>query len=347
MQRVALLIVAIMLPLTAAAVEVTLREQTMLTGSVVRLGDIAELSGADAAIAAELATVALQPAPAAGSRQFLGVAQIRDLLAASGVDVSELQFRGAAAVSIAAPNIEVAETADDSTPRDDASSGPTRPDREATAAHVAAVITRYLQEKTGHDLWEVKVDAEPEVLETFWQYGPQLAVSGGRAPWAGRQQFELRGAGAKQSVRAYAKVQKLELAVFAAEAIEAGDLIRAAEVTVRPFAGVMPSQAARSLDQIVGKEAIQPIRADAMLLTGNVRSPLLVRRGERVAIRARAAGVIVRTYATAQQNGCLGDLIQVQALEGKDRYAARVSGLRELDVFAGAMSAHDVTAANR
>lgn len=347
MQRIVLLVAALMLPLTAAAVEVTLREQATLAGSVVRLGDVAEFSGTDAALAEELAAVTLQPAPAAGTRQYLAVPQIRDLLAASGFDVSNLQFRGAAAVSISAPPADVAELADDSARQVESSAGPTRPDREATAAHIAAMITRYIQEKTDHDLWDVKVDAEPEVLDAYWQHGPQLAVSGGRAPWTGRQQFELRAAGSKQSVRAYVKVQRLELAVFASQAIEAGDLIRAADVTVRPFAGVIPAQAARSLEQVVGKEAVQPIRAGAMLLTGNVRAPLLVRRGERVAIKARAAGIVVRTYATAQQNGCLGDLIQVQALEGKDRYAARVSGLRELEVFAAGMSAHDVAAANR
>jgi hypothetical protein len=100
MQRLFVFFIAATMPLTAAAVEITLREQATLTGSVVRLGDVAELSGIDAALAGELATVTLQPAPAAGIRQYLGVAQIRDLLAASGFDVSDLQFRGAASVSI-------------------------------------------------------------------------------------------------------------------------------------------------------------------------------------------------------------------------------------------------------
>ena len=84
-----------------------------------------------------------------------------------------------------------------------------------------------------------------------------------------------------------------------------------------------------------------------MLLTSQVRAPLLVRRGERVSVRARAAGIVVRTYATAQQDGSLGDLVQVQALEGKERYAARVSGVRELEVFAAGASAGEVAAAAR
>ena len=66
-----------------------------------------------------------------------------------------------------------------------------------------------------------------------------------------------------------------------------------------------------------------------------------------MSVRARAAGVVVRTYATARQDGSMGDLISVQSLETKGRFAARVSGLRELEVFAGGTSAVEVAAAVR
>ena len=67
--------------------------------------------------------------------------------------------------------------------------------------------------------------------------------------------------------------------------------------------------------------ARKPCRAfgPAPLVHANqVRSPLLVRRGERVSVRARAAGVAVRTYAMAQQDGSLGDLVQVQASKARN-----------------------------
>jgi flagella basal body P-ring formation protein FlgA len=118
-------------------------------------------------------------------------------------------------------------------------------------------------------------------------------------------------------------------------------------VALRPYSGSLPAQAVTSLDGVIGKEAKQPIRAGGILLANQVRAPLLVRRGERVSVHARAAGVTARTFAVAQQDGSLGDLISVQALEGKDRYSARVAGLRELEVLAVGASANDVATRRR
>ncbi len=342
MRLLLVLLIASALPLTAQGVEVSLRTEATLSESVVRLGDVADLSAAEPAEIEELAAVTLMPAPAAGSRQFLAAPQLRDLLMASGVDASRLTFSGADAVAIGSPATIVAKPGDDSGP---AISTP--PDAETAMGHVQTAIVRYLTEITGHELWNVAVDAEAAVAEMYWQQGPQLTVSGGRDPWIGRQQFLVGGARAARGVRVYCKVEKLEMIAFAVRAIPAGDLIRAADVAMRPFAGVVPAQAVRSLDEVIGKEATQQIRADGMLLTRNVRAPILVRRGERVAIKARAAGIVVRTFATAQQNGCLGDLMPVQAVEGKASYMARVSGLRELEVFAGGASAEEVAAAAR
>jgi flagella basal body P-ring formation protein FlgA len=159
--------------------------------------------------------------------------------------------------------------------------------------------------------------------------------------------FEIQGGQAPRAVRAYARVQKLEMTVFASRAIAVGSFIGASDVVLRPAPSPLPAYAARSIDQVVGKEAVRPVRDGAIVLTANVKAPLMVRQGERVSIKARAAGIVVRTYATAQQNGCVGDLVQVQAIDGKERYAARVSGLRELEVFAAGAPASDVAGTTR
>jgi flagella basal body P-ring formation protein FlgA len=349
MTRIVAIIVALAIPLSAAGVEVKLREQVALTASVVRLGDVAEVSAEDAARTDELAAIMLFPAPAPGTSHYLGAAQLRDILAANGVDLADLKFSGAAASSLSSPAVNAAPAgAEGATaspePALDAAS---KPDREAVVAHVTAAIVRYLQEKTGHDLWDVKVDADADVLDMYWQYGPALTVAGGREPWTGRMHFEIRGATSPKAVRAYARVQRLEMTVVAGRGIAVGDLIRATDVVQRPAPAPLPANAARSLEHVVGKEAVRVVREGAILLTANLKAPLLVRQGERVSIKARAAGIVVRTYATAQQNGCMGDLVQVQAIDGKERYAARVSGLRELELFAAGTTASDVAAATR
>ncbi|HMP05960.1 MAG TPA: flagellar basal body P-ring formation chaperone FlgA, partial [Lacipirellulaceae bacterium] len=305
-------LISVCLALLAAAgvaAELTLREQAVPTGSIVRLGDIAEITATDEREAAELAAIALAPAPAAGTRQHLSVAQLRDLLAANGVDLRTVQIRGAAAIVVEmAAEPLVAEPSTVPAPQ---------LDQAAVIGHIEAALAQHLTASTGHDLWDIELVPDPKLLQLYWRHGPQLQVAGGKAPWAGRQYFTISAPGRPEGITAFAKIQRLEMAVVAVRAIAAGDLIRPTDVELRPLGGALPAKAARAADDVVGKEAAQAIREGSVVLVNQTRAPLLVRRGERVAVRARAAGIIVRTYGTAQQNGCLGDLVAVQHLDGK------------------------------
>ena len=135
---------------------------------------------------------------------------------------------------------------------------------------------------------------------------------------------------------------RVEIVAFATSPIEAGSLIRRSDVEMRPFAGVVSSQSVTSIDAAVGMEARRPIRADAMLSASNLRKPRLVNRGETVSVFARVGGVTVRKLAIAKQDGGLGDLVQVESGPNRERYAARVSGHRELEVYAIGNDARDL-----
>src|ERR1700704_6715801 len=85
-----------------AAVDIKLRERVAPHGSVVRLGDVAEIATADRQQARQLASLPLMPAPAPGTERFLRTREIQDMLSAQGVDIGSLRFVGAAQVVIAA-----------------------------------------------------------------------------------------------------------------------------------------------------------------------------------------------------------------------------------------------------
>jgi flagella basal body P-ring formation protein FlgA len=116
-------------------------------------------------------------------------------------------------------------------------------------------------------------------------------------------------------------------------------------VELRLHTGALPKQAIFDLEALVDKEAVQGIRGESLVLSNQVRLPLLVRRGDRVSVRVKAHGVSVRTFAVAQQDGSLGDLISVQSAENKEKYTAVVSGLRELEIMAAGATAADLAAA--
>jgi flagella basal body P-ring formation protein FlgA len=337
MQRSLLFLITVFgLATSVDAADVVLREHAAPKGPLVRLGDVATVKSEDGLAADHLATTPLMPAPPSGTSQFLRMAELRDMLVARGIDVRSLRFSGADTVTVGAPagNFDVS---------DHTEIPPQSTDE--TAARLTSSIVEYLRSQTGHDLWNVRVDADDDVVSAYQQAGRHAVVSGGKAPWSGRQRFIISGDPGTPSATAYARVERLDMAAFALRAIERGELIRRTDVELRPFAGALPKQAVLSLDSLVGKEAVQSIRGDSLVMANQVRSPLLVQRGDRVSIRVRAAGVSIRTYALAQQDGSLGELVTVQSVESKERYTAIVSGLRELEIMAAGSSAVDVAAA--
>ena len=85
-----------------AATEVTLREKVATAASVVRLGDISDITDVNRERARRLEATPLIPAPAPGAQRFLRQREIQDLLAARGVDVRDLRIKGAEQVTISA-----------------------------------------------------------------------------------------------------------------------------------------------------------------------------------------------------------------------------------------------------
>ena len=88
-----------------------------------------------------------------------------------------------------------------------------------------------------------------------------------------------------------------------------------------------------SVDAIAGLETTRTIQAGAVVLSDDVRSPLLVKRGEEITVIARGGGIQVRAIARARQDGARGERIAVESLETKERSDAVIIGQREAIVF--------------
>jgi len=321
-----------------AAVELVLRDRCVPRGAIVRLGDVADLVAIDADARKESLELPLTPSPAPGTQQRLSAAQLRDLLAASGVDAASWRLAGAPAVVIEAPSRSI-EPAPAPAPR--------QITREAAHEQILAEVRQFLRGQTGHELWTVELEPNSTLIEAFCSAAVRPSITGGKAPWTGRQRFEFHWPDEPAGLGATVRVDRLEMAACAVRTIERGDFVRATDVVLRPVGGGVPPRAVATLEAAIGKEALQTIRTDSVVLSNQLRTPLVVRRGERVTVKAKAAGVVVRTYGTAREDGSLGDLIMVEALEGREKYAARVSGVRELEVFAAGAVAGEIAVTSR
>ncbi len=322
----------------AFGADVVLREQATTVGPIVRLGDVADISAASSSMLKRLSTTPLVPTPARGTTQFLQRSQVRDLLAARGIDILHLRFGGAKVVEIgkvsARPEVEPQTT-------------PFALSNQEIENLLQEAIEQYLLNETGHDRWRITVKLNNAIFRNASSLGPNLMVRGGRAPWTGRQQFRVSGMPSDKIVDVQATVVKIQSVLFATRVIKKGDLIRATDVEIRQHEGRVPNLALGSLAQVVGMEAKRTISANAILQENHVRAPLQVQRGETVTVVARTGGVLVRTFAIARQDGAMGDLVQIETLDSKERFAARVSGRQRLEVLAAGTQAVDYATLGR
>ena len=319
---------------SASGANVALRAKSHHQGSMIRLGDIADISAASTSELNDLGTTVILPAPAPGRQHFLRRAQVRDLLAARGVDLGAIYFSGAEVVEVGiAASKEQLGTSDERL-----ASQPTADEIESS---LHASIKQYLSRESRHSRWNVATEIDSAALRRLAQLGFELNVSGGRKPWVGRQYFSITGDQSAQTVTIAANVTKIQPVVALLRTVQRGELIRVSDLEIRQHEGALPNAAVSSLAEAVGMEAKRTIKADTILLESFLSSPLLVERGETVTVFARTAGITVRTFAVARQNGAHGELVQVESLDDKQRFTARVSGRRQLEVLATGATAGD------
>jgi flagella basal body P-ring formation protein FlgA len=317
----ALTLTVVVVPVQGA--NIVLREKANPSGTVVFLGDIADIAAANEAEMHNLATTPLMPAPAPGVQEFLHFAKVLELLESRGVDMTGLMLTGARTVAIgkSAP-AEVPVVA-----------APIRP-QSATECEQAVreAVVAHLCEVTRHRDWEVSLSLGTAELRDLGKLGPVLTAGAGKSPWTGAQKFRITGNESAEPVFVVAKVARMNSVVVASRRIEQGSLIGAADVELQAEANV-PTTAIHAVELVIGKEATRAIEAGTILQASQTRSPLLVQRGEMVKVSARTGGITVSTFAVVQQNGAMGDLVQVQTLDKKQRFAARVAGWKQLEVL--------------
>jgi len=312
--------------------ELQVRARCQARGSIVSVGDVAEVFAADAAEQEKLAQTELFPAPPPGQQRVLRTRELQDLLCSRGVGSAELRLSGASQVIVSGPG-EPARAAE---PRPVAASTMKRAERVVSEA-----IVRFLEAQVSADeTWQVDVrlnDAQARLVPID---GKKIVVRGGQPPWTGTQQFEVTAddAAGAGSFAVPAAVERLPPVVVAAKAVGRGDTLRGTDLKLqRAEAGADRAGAFHAIEDVVGTEAAQAIPAGTVLQASLVRSPIMVRRGEVVTVYSRAAGIRIRVTARAREDAALGELVTVESLSDRKTYTARVCGIQEAEVYARAM----------
>jgi flagella basal body P-ring formation protein FlgA len=347
---------------SAAAIQVKLRERIVPKASVVRLGDVAEITAADRQQARQLAAVPLMPAPAPGTEQFLRKREVADMLAANGIELGDIHWSGAEQVAVAAATGVQTAAIQETTEGDagapvnrraeilaGANAAPATPQLDAAQAGelkimLGRILGDFVKAKSGKtETGRIEFKVTERQLAQLAEAMSLPVCGGGSEPWTGRQKFTLSFATVNGTVQmpVYADVAEVPMPVVVAiRPVARGNVITGADVEVRMIDSIARTAGQRatfdSVENIIGMEARKPLQADEVVLADQVQSPVLVKRGELITVGSQSGGIRVRTSARAAQDGAKGDLIAVESLESKQKYDARVVGLREVAVFAPA-----------
>jgi flagella basal body P-ring formation protein FlgA len=296
---------------------------------LVRLGDVAEIHTNDPAEAARLKAVELFPAPPVGGKSFIRAREVQDLLALRGVDHSQHRLTGSSQIEI----------------RNGAKSAvPLLPGvgRRATD-RVEAAIAACLRAQVGKESeWELEVHLDDEQVRILATTNDSISASGGHSPWIGEQEFNIAvpGSSGEQVITVIAKVTSVPLVVVAKRAMVPGDIVQRTDVKLGRAKTSDRDLPFHALDEVVGKETKRALVEGQAIEQDDLRSPILVRRGDAVHVYARSAGIQVHVQARAQEDGSRGDLIVVESINlNRERFMARVSGIHEVEVFAQAADA--------
>ncbi len=318
----------------ASSAEIQLRRECHASSHVVRLGDVADIYTTDAQEKNRLASVELFVAPAERTSRRVTARDIQDALALRGVAMGKHRFSGAATVKVHAR-------------MSGRSARGVRLSSSVVATSrrkVSDAIVAYLQQTVeASDPWQVDVELPADQTQLIATSSGRLQVSGGTRPWVGRQRFIVRIGAVDLPITV--QVTLPPMTVVAVRAIGRGEVIRASDVALK---SLKPRHSAlavlHDLKDVIGKEAIRPIAAGQVVPDRNIRSPLLVRRGDIVTVYVYSGGVRVRTTARARQQGSLGETVEVESLvkREKRRYLARVASTQTVEVFAKSMSVRPV-----
>ena len=326
---------------TVQAAELRLRVQCTATGAVVQLGDVAEIFSADHGQAQRLAAIELFAAPLPPQQRFLRLRELQDLLLLRGVNLAEHTFSGSSQVTVqgraAVARVE-------------------RPPQDLTPTAVRKIqqrlceaVVQYLKQHAAADqAWIVEAELSEEEARLVADAGRSLTITGGKAPWTGAQRFVISVASPKgpEQFALDAQVSLPAMAVVTARALSRGGVIRAGDVELVAVGGDQGDGDFHTLAEVMGKEATRAIQAGKALTHDLIHAPFLVRRGEVVTVYARAAGIRIRTMARARDDGGDGELVAVESLTDRSTFFARVSGIREVEVYARAPRA-EVSEANQ
>jgi flagella basal body P-ring formation protein FlgA len=300
--RLAILAVVAIVTTSAGAQTPSLRPTVLVSGDLVRIGDLVS------DVASERAEIAVFRAPDLGQTGSVRVADVIEALRRHDVGVDA---EGLTELSV------------------------TRASRMIGANEIKHRVAEIAAERLRiSDTANVAVtfDAPVPTLHLDpMESGPLKPVRMTFDPRGGRFDMVLRS-GTSQ-IRITGSAQETHEAVVVARAMARGDVLRDSDITIerRPKSEVQ-ADAVRDLSAAVGMALQQTLRPGQVIRSTDLTRPQLVKRSETVMIVYEVPGIVLTARGKAEESGSLGDTVNVLNVQSKRVIQGVVTGAGQITV---------------
>ncbi|WP_442482097.1 flagellar basal body P-ring formation chaperone FlgA [Aeoliella sp. SH292] len=355
----ATLSLAVLLCSTAVAADIVLREKVTPVKSVIVLGDIADVQGVSEAEAQRLSLTPLWVAPPVGEKRFVSRQQVRDVLVSRGYSASDLSVQGSPRVTIGwdpTPKTAIQSVEATEAPSAIASNsmgfrvpstamttgtkstgvrkaGLTEAERQRQTEAARDAILRHLEnESRKFGLIEIDFTLIGRFADLVAERTSDITAFGGKSPWTGRQTVTLAFETEKGPVEVPLSVEVFDRTpvLVAKRSLIRGQLITAADVAIEtPSRDARPSTnqvRIHSLEDALGREAARNVREGEIVTNDMCVAPQVISRNEIVEVVSASGGIVIRRQCKSTGDARLGDVVEVELLDSKQRLVARVMG---------------------
>ena len=315
---------------TSASVSNTIRlhDQATVEHKLVRLGDVAELTGTEALAMADIVLTTIE----SGQRRVtLTLDQVQQTLDQHGAHWGKVTLRGYATCVVY-----------ETTPKPEpitAAVSPvvTNPHKEVdlhTAVTLRERVVELIEQLSGVDEDQLRMTFNPKdekrLTQSAWQdhyeIQPLSASTLGRIPFVIRQ---YRNGQLVHTARITVDIARRYMAVVAKRAVGRNQTFAPGDVAIEEvYLDTAADQVATDLSEVIGFVAASVVRQNAVVRKQQIRSPTLVRRGELMTVRCISGDLVVKTVGRSTEDGVLDQTVQVRNDRTRERYPVRVTGPR-------------------
>jgi flagella basal body P-ring formation protein FlgA len=324
--------------LPAVGGEIRIWPSAVVSGDSIKLADLADLRGFDAASCERLGQIVVQAAPAPGGEMLVKPSDVRGALAEANADLGSIQILGSSRCKVSKPRPPpepkpVAQERSSARATLKQQPPPQSPQRERAAKEPPPVLEReapvqpdtlesslrqYIASRVpGHGA-KIEIRFSPANREDLRLREPEyrfdIRPKDDRP--VGLLSFEVdlvREGQVERTAPIVAEVWLIKDVVVARQAINRGAVIegRNLKLEERRFSDVQ-SIGVTELAAAVGQQSQQFIKPGEMLVSDWLRAKAMIGRGDHVTIWSRQGGLVIKTTGTAQQAGALGEVIEVR-----------------------------------